>query len=361
MDSWNLPTTTSSQRLRGLGALALMVLLAAFARPLAADEPKARPVELKIGTTSPSSSSWVQALQEAVAEVEAVTNGRVKFKIFHSGMQGKDDTVAMRRMGLGQLHGALVTAAVFNRRYPDAQIYNLPMIFRSLAEVDAVRETMDPVLVDGLRKIGYEVFGIAEVGMAYAMSKKEARTVADGQRLKVWAPSNDPAALRTLQAFGISPTTLAIGDVWTSLNTNLIDTVAAPLVAVVPLQWHTQLKYVVDLPLMYIYGLFVVTNEALQRVGDDDLNAMRRILGAAVAQADRRNREDLADIRQVLDRQGLEYITPTAEERADWESFGKAAAQEWVEEGIIGADIYEMLTTRLAEVRGEASRDSDEG
>ena len=359
MSCWNRPTTISRGPASWRCAATLAVLLAAIVQPSTAAE-TVRPVELKISTTSPASSSWVKVLNDAVAEVEDATDGRVKFKIFHSGQQGKDDTIAMRRMGVGQLHGALVTAAVFNRRYPDAQIYNLPMAFRSLAEVDAVRETMDPVLIEGLREIGYEVFGVAEVGMAYAMSKKEARTVADGRRLKVWAPSNDPAALRTLRAFGISPTTLTIGDVWMSLNNNLIDTVAAPLVAVVPLQWHTQLKYLVDLPLMYIYGLFVVSNRALQRVAEDDLEAMRRILGAAVAEADQRNRTDLASIRQTLRDQGIQYITPTAKERADWESFGRAAAERWVEEGIIGTDIYRTLTTRLAAIRGEGPPENSE-
>ena len=357
MYSWILQTITSSRparspttavfrrRILGLAApLSAAALLAVFAQPVLAQT-------LKISTTSPAGSSWMQVLSEAVAEVETVTEGRVKFKIYHSGSQGKDDTIAMRRIGLNQLHGALVTAAVFNRRYPDAQIYNLPMAFRSLAEVDAVRETMDPMLIAGLRTVGFETFGIAEVGMAYAMSKHEARTVADGQRLKVWSPSNDPAAARTLAAFDISPTPLTIGDVWLSLSTNVIDTVAAPLVAVVPLQWHTQLKYVVDLPLMYIYGLFVISNRALQDVAPPDLEAMQRILGAAVVEADRRNRADLASIRQTLKNQGLKYIALTPQERADWESYGNAAAQRWAQEGIIGADIYEMLTTRLAEIR----------
>ena len=365
MYSWILPTITFSRPSRPSrpsanatfrrGGVALAALLAACvcALPLAASEPQAK--TLKISTTSPAGSSWMKVLSEAVAAVQTATEGRVKFKVYHSGSQGKDDTIAMRRIGLNQLQGALVTAAVFHRRYPDAQIYNLPMAFRSLAEVDAVRETLDPVLIAGLRKAGFETFGIAEVGMAYAMSKKEVRTVADGQRLKVWAPSNDPAALRTLEAFDISPTPLTIGDVWLSLNTNVIDTVAAPLVAVVPLQWHTQLKYVVDLPLMYIYGFFVVSNRALQGVSEPDLAAMRRILGAAVVEAERRNRADLADIRQTLRNQGLQYITLTAQERTDWESYGKAASKRWAEEGIINTGTYEMLTTRLAEIRAAAS------
>ena len=364
MYSWILPTTISSSKpvanaVFRRGGVALATLLAAFALPLSADEPKVTAKTLKISTTSPAGSSWMKVLSEAIAEVETVTEGRVKFKVYHSGSQGKDDTIAMRRIGLNQLQGALVTAAVFSRRYPDAQIYNLPMAFRSLAEVDAVRETLDPVLIAGLRKVGFETFGIAEVGMAYAMSKKEARTVADSQRLKVWAPSNDPAALRTLEAFDISPTPLTIGDVWLSLNTNVIDTVAAPLVAVVPLQWHTQLKYIVDLPLMYIYGFFVVSDRALQGVAKADLEAMRRILGAAVAQADRRNRADLASIRQTLENQGLQYITLTQEEREDWESYGKTASKRWSEEGIIGTDIYDTLTTRLDEIRAAEVRTAE--
>ena len=352
------PTTTSSRlnrasRTRGwlAGAAALACLL--WALPATAKT-------LKIATSSPDGSSWMKVLREAIKEVEAATDDRVSFKVIPGGSAG-DDSIVLRKMRQRQLHGGLLTAAVFNTRYKDIQVYNLPMAFRNFAEVDAVRQAMDPLLMAGLAEVGFETFGIAEVGMAYAMSKKKAQAVADGSRLKVWQPDGDIAAERTLRAFGITPIPLTIADVNTGLQAGIIDTVVVPPVAVLPLQWHTRLKHLLDLPLMYIYGLFVVQADALSGIDAEDLAATRRIMAAAVAKADRMNRADHDAAWQALANQGLQIVKPTAAEVQEWQSYAAAASEAWVEEGLVGAEIYATLQQKLAEIRGGATSATNNG
>lgn len=309
---------------------------------------------LKIATTSPAGSSWVKALNAANDELRAATGDALALKVYAGGTKGEDDTVVLRKIRIGELHGALMTAAVFQRIYADVQVYNLPMVFRNLDEVDAVRERMDPLLLAGLNKAGFEAFGIAELGMAYPMSIKPARTVADARRLKVWSPAGDLAAARTLEAFGISPVSLTIADVYGGLSSGLLDAVAVPPVAAVPLLWHTRLKYVLDLPIMYIYGTFVVDKRALRGVPEKDVETMRRIMGAAVAASDRRNRGDHQKVKQVLRNAGLRFVTLSAEELAEWRGFGAAAASRWIEDGVLSEEIHQTLTAHLAEIRAQA-------
>ena len=308
---------------------------------------------LKIATASPAGSSWMQVLGDAAAEVDAATDGRVGFKFYPGGVMG-DDTTVLRKMRAGQLHGGIVVTAVFGNLYTDIQAYNLPMVFRDLAEVDAVRETMDPMLIAGLAEAGFVAFGIAELGMAYAMSTKPARTVADARRLKVWAPQGDRPAARMLEAFRIAPIPLTIADVLGSLQTGLIDTVAAPPVAALPLFWHTRLKYVLDLPFMYVYGVFVVSERSLRGIAAADLAALQRIMGAAVVRVDKRNRADHDSAWQALENQGLEVIRLTPAEAAEWRSYARKAAAQWVADGIVSQPVYGALMKRLAEVRGQA-------
>ena len=344
MNSWNPRTITFSRLARRVACLAFLAAVCA---------PGAMAKTLKVATTSPPGSSWLKFLTAANEEMRQATDGRLALQIFAGGSKGKDDAVVLRKIRLGELHGALMTAAVFQRIYPDVQIYNLPMAFRDLAEVDAVRERMDPVLLAGLGEAGFEAFGIAEVGMAYPMSTKAVRTVADGRRLKVWSPAGDLAAARTLEAFGIAPVSLTIADVLPGLSSGMIDTVAAPPVAALPLQWHTRLKYVIDLPIMYIYGMMVVDKRALRGVDEADIATMRRIMRPAVAKADRQNRADHENVLAALKNQGLQFITLTPEELQDWRGFATAASQRWVQEGVIGTEIHAMLQNHLAAIRSE--------
>ena len=183
------------------------------------------------------------------------------------------------------------------------------------------------------------------------MSTKLARTVADARRLKVWLPQGDAPAARLLEAFRIAPTPLTIAEVLGGLQTGLIDTVAAPPVAAVPLLWHTRLRYVLELPLMYIYGLFVVSESSLRGIDAADRETMMRIMGEATTSADRRNRADHNAAWQTLADQRLEFIRPTPAERDDWRGYVEKEPERWVEVGVISGPMYAKLAEELAAVR----------
>ncbi len=347
MFCWNplMNTSNAANRPVRRGALAALLILA-----LATAAPAGAVTTLKVATVSPDGSSWMRVLREAGGQVAAATEGRVRFKFYPGGVMG-DDTSVLRRIRVGQLHGGIVTTPVFHNIYADIQVYNMPMAFRDLAEVDAVRETMDPVLVAGLAEAGFLAFGIAEVGMAYVMSTKAARTVEDGRRLKVWTPQGDIAAARAMEAFRIAPVPLTIADVLGGLQTGLVDTVTAPPVATVPLQWHTRLKYVLDLPLMYICGLFVVSESRLRGIEAADRATLERIMSEAVKHADRLNRADHDAAWQTLANQGLEFIRPTPAEVENWRRYATAASERLVAEGSVSEAMYARLLARLAKVR----------
>lgn len=337
-------TTTSSPRMhrRALVAAAAIVAIA-LATPSVAKT-------LKIATGAPDGMAWMKLLRQAGADVEAATEGRVELKFYPGGTQG-DDRDVLRKMRIGQLHGGTVRTGVFGRIYSDIQLYNLPMVFRNLDEVDAVRKIMDPMLIEGLAQAGFIAFGIAEVGMAYAMSTKQASSIADARRLKVWSPQGDVPAARMLEAFSISPIPLTIAEVLPSLSTGAIDTVAAPPVAVLPLLWHTRLKYVLDLPFMYIYSPLVVSERGLRGIEPADLAVLHRFLGEAVAEADRLNRADHDGAWKALKGEGLKFLTPTAAEVNEWRTVAATAMRIWIDEGLISKPMYDKLSSVLAETR----------
>lgn len=310
---------------------------------------------LKIATVSPDGSVWMKLLRDAGKAVEAETEGRVKVKYYPGGVMG-DEPAMMRKLRIGQLQGAVVTTGVFGRSYPDVQIYNLPMQFRSLDEVDYLRERMDATLLAGLEQNGYVALGLAEVGMAYAMSTRRATSVAGAQALKVWTPAGNAGAIKAMQDFGITPIPLAITDVLVGLQTGLIDTVAAPVVGAVALQWHGHLKHILDLPFMYVYAPVVLAQRPFERLQQEDRATVRRLLGAAVRAADAGNRADHEAVWEVLQQQGLSLLQPTPEELAEWQERGDAAARDWVSDSVVSAEIYERFTALLGEFRAQVAR-----
>ena len=312
--------------------------------------PSAHAVVFKIATLSPDGSMWMRMLRQGAAEIAGKTEGRVEFKFYPGGVMG-DDKAVLRKIRSGQLHGAVLTAGGLNQVYSDLQLYSQPMVFNDMAEVDYVRKIMDPVLLEGLRTKGFVGFGIAEVGFAYAMSKSDVQSFDEVRSQKVWVPDGDPGSELAVRTFDITPIPLSIADVLGGLQTSLIDSVAVPPVGAIALQWHTQLKYVFDLPLMYVYGLLSVRDRQFDRLDAADQRIVSEVMGDVVRQVDAQNRKDHERAVEVLKAQGLIWNLPPPAEVARWQELGVKASDELIVQGVISRALFETLQGHLAEYR----------
>lgn len=308
----------------------------------------------KIATISPDGLAWMKKLRESTREIEQKTDGRVKFKIYPGGVMGDDQTV-LRKMRIGQLHGGALAAGSLTKFYPDLQIYNLPLEFRDYAEVDYVRQNLDDRIIQGLADKGLIIFGLTETGFAYILSSTPVRSVNDLRKLKAWVPDNDPIALRLIRSFGVSPIPLNLAGVLLALQTGVINAVAIPPIVAIALQWHTQVKYITDMPLVYIYSMLVMDRKAYERMDAGDQIIVREILGKTFAEIDRDNRSSNVAAYQALLSQGLEEVSPTDENRREWLKMAEISVKELIRIGGITKETYSILMTHLSNIRRQSS------
>ena len=313
----------------------------------------AQAVTLKIATLSPEGSSWMKLLRKHAKNIEAQTGGEVKFKFYPGGVMG-DDKAVLRKMRVGQLHGAVITAGGLAQNYPDIAVYSLPMLFRGEEEIDFVRKTMDDVLMDGLRDNKFVGFGFAEVGFAYPMMQASGSSVQDVRKQKVWVPDNDPASLRAFEAFRITPIPLPIADVLAGLQTGLIDSIGSPPVGAIALQWYTQVEHAIDLPLLYVYGLFAMAERPFNRLSPEHQAIVNKELRAAVAAADGSARRDHESAKSALTTQGIQWATPSDTEFSEWDSLASAARSRIVDAGFVTKDVYTQIESLITEFRAGA-------
>jgi TRAP-type C4-dicarboxylate transport system substrate-binding protein len=100
-------------------------------------------VDIKIATVAPDGSRWTQQMRAGAEEISARTQGRVAIKFYPGGVMGNDAQV-LRKIRIGQLHGGAFTAGGLGERYGALNLYGVPLLFRSLDEIDAVRAEFDP-------------------------------------------------------------------------------------------------------------------------------------------------------------------------------------------------------------------------
>lgn len=319
---------------------------------------QAQAIRLKIATLSPEGSVWMQKMRQGAEEIARKTNNRVKIKYYPGGVMG-DDKAVLRKIRIGQLHGGAVVGGSLSQFYPDNQIYTLPLIFKSFDEVDYVRKHLDQRIINGLEKGGFVTFGIAEGGFAYIMSTVPIRSVQDMRQQKVWAPDNDATVLEAVTAFGITPIPLSIADVMAGLQTGLINTVTTPPIGAIALQWHTQIKYIMDEPFLYIYGVLAIDRKAFNRLSPDDQQVFREIMGRIFREIDRLNRADNVKALDVLRKQGVEFIKPSAKPLAKWYQNAAEVPKRLIKAGKLSPEMVNSLESLLKNYRLKKTRTNE--
>jgi TRAP-type C4-dicarboxylate transport system substrate-binding protein len=325
------------------------ITVAAFATLLVASVVGAQ-TRIKIATMAPDGSFWMNELQKSADLIKQRTEGRVELRFYPGGTMGSDGAV-LRKIRIGQLQGGVMLAGGLAGVDQNFDIYSLPLLFRSFDEVDFVRQRMDEALIAGLAKSGLVVFGITETGFTFLMSAKPTRTFADLRGRKAWVPQDDPISLAIVDAAGLSPVPLPISDVLTGLQTGLIDTVAAPPVGAIALQWFTKAPYLTDLPITYICGALAISEKTLAGMSPADRKVVSEVLTAASIDLDRRTRADDKEARAALAKQGVTFVDPTEETLAEWDVIAANATKKLVGERGYDPKLYAEIDQLLAQYR----------
>jgi len=307
----------------------------------------------KIATISPDGLSWMKKLRVGVKEIENQTEGRVKFKIYPGGVMG-DDYVVLRKMRIGQLHGGAFAAGSLTRFYPDLQIYNLPLQFQSFDEVDYIRERMDQRIIDGLKRGGLSSFALTETGFAYLLSKDPVIGVEALGKLKAWVPQGDPISAALIESFGISPIPLVITDVLAGLQTGLINAILVPPIVAIALQWHNHVKYMMDMPIIYIYSLMVMDTKVFSGISQPDREIVLEVMNRLFNEVDADNRKDSRKAYNALVTQGIKVTSPGPKEIPAWQAMANKSIDELIDSGQITIESLNLYNGFLKEVRQQA-------
>jgi TRAP-type C4-dicarboxylate transport system substrate-binding protein len=233
------------------------------------------------------------------------------------------------------------------------------LAFKSYEEVDYVRKVMDPMIQKGFEEKGWITFGAADGGFAYVMSTKPVASVEQLREQKLWLPAHDTGSAKAAKVFQLSPIMLNLGTVLTSLQTGAVEAFAAPPVAALTLQWHSRVKYLTDVPLLYTYGILAISKKHFSKLTPADQQAVRDVFNATFVQMDKESRVANIEAFDAIQKHGLQVIEPSEAQMTVWKNYADKATKELVEEGEISVSMAQTLNKLLAEFRaGKANADT---
>ena len=284
---------------------------------------------IKLATLAPEGSAWTEIFNNLNTELKEKTNNGVRLKIYPGGVLG-DEKDMIRKMYVGQIHGAVLTSAGLSTIFNEMDVFQIPFLFKTYDEVDYVLDKMDLFFKKGFEDKGYILPAWTEGGFIRLMSTKPMASLDDLRKAKVWTWEDAPMAKAIFDEAGISAIPLSLPDVQVGLQTGLVEVVYAPPSGAISLQWFTKTKFITDLPLMYLIGGIVIKKNIFKKLPPDHRQILLELCSKYMDQLKLVVRQENQDAIKVMSKHGVKLIQPSKEQIKEFKAVSARAMSRQV-------------------------------
>lgn len=265
--------------------------------------------QVKLAVLVPEGTTWGNSLKKLSREIDTVTKGEVKFKVYYGGVAG-DEPDVLRKVRIGQFHGGIFTGKILGDIYGDVRAMEIPFTFyENQKKASETLKKLTPEFDQGLKSKGFVNLGFFEVGQVYVVSTKKVSNLKELKGIKIWSWEGDPLVNALLESLQLVSVPLALPDVLSSLSTGIIDAAYAPPLAILALQWHTKIKYLVDFPTAYSIGALLVSNKVWSQIKPEYQNKILELSQKYVKEANDKSIVESQVAREQLKKNGVEFIS----------------------------------------------------
>jgi TRAP-type C4-dicarboxylate transport system substrate-binding protein len=336
-----------------LGFLALCAAVAFFTL----GEPRlarAEPIRLGILTPWGPGTASMKVLERAAVDVEKKTAGRIALKYQSSGSPA-DERDAVRKLQLGQVDGADLTAVGLSAIDSSIRVLELPGMFQSVQELDYVADKLWPHFQEKFEAKGFKLAERGEVGWTYFFTKTDIQTLDDLKSQKLYLGTDDPIALALYKKLALNVVPLNVGEVALALMAGKITGCYGTPVTALALQWPNTVKFMPSLSLGYGIGATVISGAAYSKLADNDAKILATTTRAAQKKLRTATRKANEDAKLALRSKGVTLSqTPTATVTA----FGQQATALWNEQAgkLYSKEELQMVLDAREEYRAKRKR-----
>lgn len=290
--------------MKRITTLAAILTTAIFAAsPVAA-------TELKAADVHPEGYPNVVAMQNLGKKLEAATNGRLTLKMFPNMVLG-DEKSMIEQTQAGGIDILRTSLGPMGPVVPEVNVFNMPFVFRDEAHMRAVID--GPIGDEILKKIadssvGLVALGWMDGGTRNLYTKAPVRKPADLAGMKIRMMGN-PLFVDTMNAMGGSGISMGMGELFSALQTGVVDGAENN-----PPTYVTQNHYTIDkfynlTGHLIIPEIFVFSKIKWNKLSAEDQALMRKL--AKEAQLEQRKLWDarVADSLAKMKAEGVTVIS----------------------------------------------------
>ncbi|QKJ88690.1 TRAP transporter substrate-binding protein [Paramixta manurensis] len=179
----------------------------------------------KVAEVQPAGYPTVVALQHMGEKLKKATDGRLAMNVFAGGVLGDEDQT-LQQVQIGAVDMIRVSLAPVTTIAPETSVLTLPYVFRDEDHMHKVldgavgKEITDAFDKDPNTRMVF--LGWTDAGVRNMITKKPVQKPEDLKGMKIRV-QNSPISLATLKAMGTNPVAMGVSEVFSAMQTGVVD------------------------------------------------------------------------------------------------------------------------------------------
>ena len=308
------------------------------------------PVKIKLGTLVPKDSSPHQSLKLMAEQWRQAPGGGVKLSLYTDGTLGGEVDM-VNRMLIGQLQAALITSVGLAKIDNSVTaLQTMPLVYRTLDEVDYVREKVRAKLERKLADKGFVVLFWTDAGWVKCFSRRPVLFPDDLKKQKLFVWAGESKSLEIITAVGFQAVPLETADIVIGLKNRLIDAIPLPPFFALAGQIYDTAQNMLDLNWAPLSGACVVSRKVWDKLPSETQAALRESAEKAGNDIRAQARKEMTESVAAMQKRGLTVYTLTPEAEIEWRKLA-ASTYPKIRGGLVPAEMFDEVMQLLAEYR----------
>jgi TRAP-type transport system periplasmic protein len=288
-------------------------------------------IVLKYNELNPDSNLMTISARHFADLVKAATKGRITIDIYPSGQLAGDDAKAIQAVQMGAIDMYRAnTNSMGDFGLQKVNVCALPFMFRNRDHIWKVmngpigKEVFQEILDKNVHfiPIGY----VEEGARDFFFAKKKVSKVSDMTGLKIRVPANK-MMMDTIKAFGASPTPISFAELYSSLQTGVIDGAEQPPTGYISNKLYEVGKYYTLDHHTYSPSIIIISENRWKQISSKD----QKIILDCMKKAELNNRKlaEQQDIDAVKQMKNSGAVVSDVTDRAVWQNAVKPIYDEY--------------------------------
>lgn len=265
---------------------------------------------LKAADVHPEGYPNVVAMQNLGKKLEAQSKGKYSLKMFPGGVLGDEKSV-IEQAQAGGIDIIRISLGPLGPVVADVNVFNMPFVFRDEAHMRKIidgpigQEILDKITASSAGLVG---LGWMDGGTRNLYTKKPIRNAADlkGQKIRM---IGNPLFIETMNAMGGSGISMGVSELYSALQTGVVDGAENNEPTYVTHNHHTVAKFYNHTGHLILPEIVAYSKKNWEKLSKEDQAVMKKLIREAQLEQRKLWDKRVADSRAKMKQDGVKVIT----------------------------------------------------